>query len=112
MAMSRTRARITLAAETGDCMAPPFLGELWADKSYHSARPDHPLRQLSTVLDAVRHGDAAEEVAADVEAGEKPLDLAGAFDEAAVADLVLGDGPGPAADEVPGGLAAEAQGVA
>src|SRR5881394_2178942 len=69
----------------------------------------HTLRELRAVLDAVGHGDAAQEVAADVEAGEGLLDLPGAVHEAAVADLVLRDGPGPAADELPGGLAAQAQ---
>src|SRR4029077_3162608 len=69
----------------------------------------NPCRQRRRVPDAVRHGDAGEEVAAEVEAGEGALDPAGALDEAAVPHLVLRDRPRPAADEAEGGLAAQAQ---
>src|SRR5215208_3361148 len=51
------------------------------------------------VLHAVGDGDAAQEVAAEVEAGQVALDLLGEGEETAVADLVLGNGPRPAADD-------------
>src|SRR4051812_43265497 len=59
----------------------------------------HSLRQPHPVPDAVRDRHAGEEVAADPEPREVALDLLGEVDEAAVADLVLGNGPRPATDE-------------